>query len=311
MESSELLFSDICPDLSLIVLSYNNLEYLERFVNNISLCRGNYFLEVIFIDDGTKDAQEIYHSLLKNYRARLRASTISRILIIFKTENKGIVDSVLTGITKASGKYINFKSIDDLYCIQFLQKILDEISFSKHHIIHFPFLYYREKTRIISKIKPEISFFYKSHEQQLEEMLTNYKVVVGACLFRSTILQEEMSYERIKLFKYSLERPLMLELTQKGYQVIPSKKASPLYIYVRNKKSISNWLFTSDVFYQERNLLSQIYGINFSNKSYNIASRIYDKFKGYINNFFCHKLSFAEEQDLYNSKLDLSDFDNL
>ena len=52
-------------DISLIVLSYNNLNFVKEFIKHLNYIEysGNN-MEIIFIDDGTPNAREIYEAEL-------------------------------------------------------------------------------------------------------------------------------------------------------------------------------------------------------------------------------------------------------
>ena len=89
--------------ISVVVPCYNVEKYLEKCVQSI-VCQTYTNLEIILVDDGSKDSTpELCDKL---------ALTDSRIKVVHKT-NCGVSEARNTGIDVASGKYITFFDSDD------------------------------------------------------------------------------------------------------------------------------------------------------------------------------------------------------
>ena len=261
-------------------------------------------MELIIIDDGSSDASNHYENIINQYFSTLAEGNITKIEILTKDQNMGIVDSCLLGIELATGEYINFKSVDDLYCNN-LQLILEEMKQSDMEIVQFPYLFYNQLKHYLQYIKPTDSFFEKDSGSQYQCLLKKHNIVVGACIFKSNVLKEDLRKKRIQQFKYSFERPLILELAKEKHRINVSKTRLPLYCYIRNKDSVSNWLFKSDLFFREQQLLKELYGIYDSNHKSDILSRVINKIHlRLLKSNTKLRLSLVNEQKLLNSDLD-------
>lgn len=95
---------NIEPLISIIVPVYNSEKYLSRCIESI-LAQSFRNLEIILIDDGSKDASS---SICDSY-----AASDSRIKVIHQ-ENGGIAKAQNTGLDIAHGDYIAFADNDDI-----------------------------------------------------------------------------------------------------------------------------------------------------------------------------------------------------
>lgn len=95
---------NIEPLISIIVPVYNSEKYLSRCIESI-LAQSFKNLEIILIDDGSKDASS---SICDSY-----AASDSRIKVIHQ-ENGGIAKAQNTGLDIAHGDYIAFADNDDI-----------------------------------------------------------------------------------------------------------------------------------------------------------------------------------------------------
>jgi len=89
--------------ISVIIPVYNVENYLEKCVDSI-LCQTHPTLEVILVDDGSRDASG---SICDTYAAR-----DSRVKVIHQ-ENGGLSRARNAGIAAATGEYISFIDSDD------------------------------------------------------------------------------------------------------------------------------------------------------------------------------------------------------
>lgn len=101
-------------DLSIIVPVYNGEKYIDKCISSLINQKTKYKLEIIAVDDGSKDKTL---EKLNNYK--------NDIVIITKN-NSGAADSRNYGIRKSSGRYIGFVDIDDYVDENYAEKLLDK-----------------------------------------------------------------------------------------------------------------------------------------------------------------------------------------
>lgn len=105
------------PYISFILPIYNVSEYLPECIESIINQERNFEIEVLLIDDGSKDnSWEICRKYSEKYPC----------IKSFHKENGGLSDARNFGLVKAIGKYIIFVDSDDLISEKSIQKIVDE-----------------------------------------------------------------------------------------------------------------------------------------------------------------------------------------
>lgn len=117
--------------ISVVVPVYNVENYLSKCIDTI-LCQTYENIEIILVDDGSKDSSGI---ICDEYQKK-----DPRIKIIHK-KNGGLSDARNAGIKKATGKYITFIDSDDYiekdyveYLYNLMKKYHTNISFCKYFI---------------------------------------------------------------------------------------------------------------------------------------------------------------------------------
>lgn len=105
------------PLISVIVPVYNRISTLEKCVESILNTSGN--LELILIDDGSKDGSDILCDTL--------SKKDPRIVFIKQPQNKGVSAARNAGIKAAKGEYIGFADSDDYVEQDIYAKMLDRI----------------------------------------------------------------------------------------------------------------------------------------------------------------------------------------
>jgi glycosyltransferase involved in cell wall biosynthesis len=102
------------PLISIIVPVYNGAGFIKDAVDNI-LSQAYQPIELIFVDDGSTDASaEIIHKLDVDHR-------------YFHQENKGPAAARNKGIVEASGNYLAFLDVDDLWPENHLHYLLGQL----------------------------------------------------------------------------------------------------------------------------------------------------------------------------------------
>lgn len=106
--------------------SYNHEEFISKAIESV-LNQTFEDIELIIIDDGSKDKSK---EKIKYYKKK-----DNRILAIFHNENKGIARTMNEGIEKASGKYLSLFSSDDVWVKDKLKKQLKILQENKNYVV--------------------------------------------------------------------------------------------------------------------------------------------------------------------------------
>lgn len=102
--------------LSFVIPSYNMEAYLDRCVNSLLSARKTDDIEVLIVDDGSKDGTLAYaQKLERNNPGVVRA---------IHQENKGHGGAVNTGIAAATGAYVKVVDADDWVGPESLEEVM-------------------------------------------------------------------------------------------------------------------------------------------------------------------------------------------
>jgi len=103
--------------VSVIIPSYNHAQYIKETLYSCLNQDYEGFIEIIIVDDCSTDntKNELSELDFQNYSNR----TVS---IIYKENNKGMNDSINTGLSKALGKYVQILASDDVLCVDKIRK---------------------------------------------------------------------------------------------------------------------------------------------------------------------------------------------
>lgn len=105
------------PLLTIIVPVYNTEKYLERCLNSI-IDQTYKELEIIVVDDcSTDSSSEIISKMSKSD---------SRIVTLRHKNNKGLFQARITGVSKATGKYVAFVDSDDYLSIDYYRCMVEK-----------------------------------------------------------------------------------------------------------------------------------------------------------------------------------------
>lgn len=115
------------PNLSIIITTYNRLNFLKQALNSVLKQNYNNY-EIIIIDDCSTDGTYEWVKLIKN----------ENIHYIRHKKNKGVGFSRKEAYLKTKGKYIVFMDDDDYYCDnEFFSKALQIFESNKKLDISF------------------------------------------------------------------------------------------------------------------------------------------------------------------------------
>lgn len=102
------------PDLSIIIPTYNNANYIGRAVESVITQDTEFSFEIIIINDGSTDDTKL---VLSRYNS-------NKNIIIINQDNKGFSGARNIGIDNANGKYIMFLDSDDYLAPDAIQNLL-------------------------------------------------------------------------------------------------------------------------------------------------------------------------------------------
>jgi len=102
--------------LCLVVPAYNEALLVPAFWRTLTECGAlDYFEQVIFVDDGSRD--ETYQELIRV------TSTDSRANVVRHTKNRGLGAAIRTGIIRSNAHYVTWVPIDQSFDVQELLEL--------------------------------------------------------------------------------------------------------------------------------------------------------------------------------------------
>lgn len=111
------------PTISLIVLSYNNSQYIRGMIDSI-IDQDYREIELVISDDGSKDFSA---RGIETYIARRSPARSAKTRVNHNTTNLGIVKNVEIALKLCSGKYVMTLAADDeLYSSDTISRLVSE-----------------------------------------------------------------------------------------------------------------------------------------------------------------------------------------
>lgn len=122
----------LSPLVSIIVPTYNSEITLDNCIRS-AISQSYYTIEVIIVDDGSTDSSR---TIAENY-----AAMDSRIVLVKKERNEGLVLARKSGIEIARGKYIQYLDADDTLCEGAIEFLVSKAEESNADIVVAPFYF--------------------------------------------------------------------------------------------------------------------------------------------------------------------------
>ncbi|AGB42127.1 putative glycosyltransferase [Halobacteroides halobius DSM 5150] len=113
------------PLFSIIILSYNNLQYLEECLSSI-LMQTYTNIEIIFSDDGSSNFDK---NVILDFINKNKKGNIKRCVINHNSRNLGVVKNYNKAIELSEGEYIFYVGLDDMLYDE--NVVLDIVNFFK------------------------------------------------------------------------------------------------------------------------------------------------------------------------------------
>lgn len=191
--------------LSIIVCVYNEINTISQILKKIDLVKlpQNYEKEIIIVDNNSLDGTKEYLTELNNSK---------KYKIIFQKKNLGKGNSIIEGISHATGDLTVFQDADLEYepnnyieLINYLKKNdLDAVFGSriKHHKDNF---YYKLNKFAVISFTKMINFLYKG---SFTDVATNHKLIKTKVLRELNLVSKGFTLDfevSLKLAKYSFK----------------------------------------------------------------------------------------------------------
>ncbi len=168
--------------LSIVLVSYNQIEYIDQCLDGILLQEFDSQMELIIADDFSSDGT------IERLKERLK-ETAFEVKFLIADKNLGLGKNYLRGIAACRGEFVSFLEGDDYWTDpQRLRKHVDFLERNLRCPMSFnPYAIYHQKTGslIIPKLnaKSEVNFYSS-------KKLIQYNVIgnLSTCVFRKTAL---------------------------------------------------------------------------------------------------------------------------
>ena len=96
------------PKVSVFILTYNQVGYVEQMVESILVQRGDFDLELVIGDDASSDGTtEVLISFQERYP--------DRIILLRSTENMGLTKNFMRTLERCKGDYLAICDGDDYW----------------------------------------------------------------------------------------------------------------------------------------------------------------------------------------------------
>ena len=143
-------------ELSVIIPVYNAEKYLEECLNSIISSSAFDELEVLLIDDGSKDNSGAICDIFSQKYENIKT---------FHIENGGVSNARNFGVAKACGEYVTFCDADDYYINDILSEIIKLLKANEIDLLFYDLLYELSNvSRISYPFKKRVKIF------ELEEL---------------------------------------------------------------------------------------------------------------------------------------------
>ena len=217
--------------VSVIVPVYQVKEYLEECI--LSICNQTLRdVEIIIIDDGSKDGSEILCDELAKQDARIK---------VIHQKNRGLSAARNVGIEIAKGEYISFIDSDDCISADFLEILYNLCKETNSEIsaVSYRRIDQNSKKEYLKKVSYDETIRIFDRKQALIEHLITTSIDVIACnkMYKKEIFNN-IRYPDGMLFEDMLTTYRLINEANR----IAFVKA-PLYCYRKRNGSIGNSVF--------------------------------------------------------------------
>lgn len=274
-------------ELSVIIPAYNAGQTIGRCLDSLLQSVQQAPVEVICIDDGSKDnTWEILQSYSKKYAC----------LRIFHKENGGVGSARNLGLSQANGDYIAWVDSDDYVTRDWYETIYAGLEKYNPDCLVFDYFYTRddvdEPRHIALPEKVDLKSFV--YEQSLERELKNFlwNQVIRASLLKKVKFNE--TYHMLE------DYDVLTQVTPKFKNVVHINKC--LYHYVQTESSLTHTV-SSEVCWKNIDIAQSRYD---HYKKIGLPISINDcaiHFVGYLYQNECHGVNWPERSAIVRKNL--------
>ncbi|APF18254.1 Glycosyltransferase, GT2 family [Caldithrix abyssi DSM 13497] len=204
------------PKVSIIMLTYNALEFTKKCVNSI-LQNTHIPYEIIFVDNGSKDGTVDY---LRSLQAEY-----DHIRVVFNKKNKGFAAGNNQGARKARGKYLLFLNNDVLVADGWLEELVSALEKDPQIGMVGPITNSISGLQRVEQIPYQNDDGFYPFAAKVKDVnrdkITPRRRIAGFCL-----LMPKTLFERIKGFDESFgtgnfeDDDLCIRVRQQGYAIM-------------------------------------------------------------------------------------------
>lgn len=190
--------------ISIIIPCYNEEKYISTVLNNINKQRKLFNLEIIVVDDGSKDKT---NEILNKYKR-----IINKIVVKKKNEGKG--SAIKQGLNYVTGKYTLIQDADLEYSPSDYSKIFSPLFKYNADAVYGSRFISNEARRIIY-FKNELANKFLTYISNIVSGLNLSDIEVGYKVFKTSILRSLNLKE--KSFGFEIEATM--KLAKNNYKI--------------------------------------------------------------------------------------------
>lgn len=190
--------------ISIIIPCYNEEKYISTVLTNIDKQRKLFNLEIIVVDDGSKDKTK---EILKKYKKIINK-------IVIKKQNEGKGSAIRQGLNYATGKYTLIQDADLEYSPLDYKKIFYPLFKYNADAVYGSRFISNEARRIIY-FKNELANKFLTYISNIVSGLNLSDIEVGYKVFKTSILKSLNLKE--KSFGFEIETTM--KLAKNNYKI--------------------------------------------------------------------------------------------
>lgn len=192
------------PKISIVVPSFNKVDFVEETLK--SIVNQKYpRLEVIVQDGGSTDGTL---EILKKY-----ARKYPKIFNLESKKDKGQLDAINKGLSKATGEIVSFINADDIYEKGALRKVAEA------YLKNPEALWFAGKGRVIDKKGKEIAKIATWYKSFLLSLNKKYFILVLNYLMQPSVFLTRKAYQKYGPFTGTKTAVMEYDLWLKLFQV--------------------------------------------------------------------------------------------
>ena len=224
---------DTRPAISVLIPVYNVEQYLRRCLDSI-LSQSFGDIEVLCVNDASPDGSL---AILREYAAR-----DSRVKIIDKPENEGLMRARYSAYTVATGRYFFFCDSDDYLPADALAALYSAAEASAADITVGEMSLINEKGKTV--LRPRHGRIGTTHDTYLKAILNWTTCSLCGSLFKRELF-ENAEYTALMNHGFSEDRILLTEILLKKRPTVFSIDA-PTYFYYCNTSSMTRVMLSDE-----------------------------------------------------------------